>query len=58
MHVFDAPGLPRRDQSVYGTAAEPFPGAVFPADGGGIELQSVGPQMPAGAMLQIVARAG
>lgn len=49
---FDALGLPKKPLDAPGTAG--FPGAVFPAGTGWIEVWQHGPQLPSGLMLQIV----
>lgn len=53
--VLDSLGLPRREVSEAGeTGPSPFPGAVFPAGSGWIEVWPEGPELPAGILLQIV----
>lgn len=55
--VLEALGLTRNESaSTGGSGSDPaaFPGAVFPAGSGAIEVWPVGPELPPGVLLQII----
>ena len=55
--VLEALGLPRNETvEGAGNGEDPsaFPGAVFPAGSGAIEIWPVGPELPPGVLLQII----
>jgi hypothetical protein len=53
-HFFDSLGMPRQMMAMPENVMDGFAGAVFPAGESWIEMWQVGPDMPAGVMLQVV----